>query len=407
MKEVSRVSKRLKVTSAVMAFGLVAALASTMPANAAAKKVNWKTVESVADAGGLDALVAQAQKEGELNLIATPRDWANYGEAIDTFAKAFNIKVNSDNPDGSSAEEIVAIKTTKNMAKMPDVVDIGMSVLDDAAGLLAPYKVANWKDIPNAVKDPDGTWYGAYAGKMALWYDTSVSPAPTKITDLDNAAYKGMVALPGDPTSAQQALIAVIATSIANGGSAANVSKGLDFFKKLKANGNYTPVKGNASNFATGSFKISLGWDYNAIGYTAAAKQIGKTIKYVYPSDAHVQGTPYVLAINKTAPHPAAARLWEEFMFSQVKGKISKDLGANDYKKIKGAKMMAQIMGGQNSYIIGGAHPTTEPAMQAKGLAVASPAGIPVPANWPKMVVPSVDYQNAASEVLKAAWPNL
>ena len=68
---------------------------------------------------------------------------------------------------------------------------------------------------------------------------------------------------------------------------------------------------------------------------------------------------------------------------------------------------MAQIMGGQNSYIIGGAHPTTEPAMQAKGLAVASPAGIPVPANWPKMVVPSVDYQNAASEVLKAAWPNL
>ena len=198
-----------------------------------------------------------------------------------------------------------------------------------------------------------------------------------------------------------------MATSIANGGSAANVAKGIDFFKKLKSNGNFVAVKGNASNFATGSFKISLGWDYNAIGYTAAAQKIGKTIKYVYPSDAHVQGTPYVLAINKTAPHPAAARLWEEFMFSQVKGKISKDLGANDYKKIKGAKMMAQIMGGQNSYIIGGAHPTTEPAMQAKGLAVASPAGIPVPANWPKMVVPSVDYQNAASEVLKAAWPNL
>ena len=236
MKEVSRVSKRLKVTSALMAFGLVAALASTMPASAAAKKVNWKTVESVAAAGGFDALVAQAQKEGELNLIAHPRDWANYGEAIDTFSKAFNIKVNSDNPDGSSAEEIVAIKTTKNMAKMPDVVDIGMSVLDDAAGLLAPYKVANWKDIPNSVKDPDGTWYGAYAGKMALWYDASVSPAPTKIADLDNPAYKGMVALPGDPTAAQQALIAVMATSIANGGSAANVAKGIDFFKKLMYN---------------------------------------------------------------------------------------------------------------------------------------------------------------------------
>ena len=68
---------------------------------------------------------------------------------------------------------------------------------------------------------------------------------------------------------------------------------------------------------------------------------------------------------------------------------------------------MAKIMGGQNTYILGGAHPTTEPAMITKGTAVASPAGIAIPANWPKMVVPSVDYQNAASEVLKQAWPNL
>jgi putative spermidine/putrescine transport system substrate-binding protein len=216
-----------------------------------------------------------------------------------------------------------------------------------------------------------------------------------------------MVALPGDPTAAQQALMSVMATSIANGGSVANVQKGVDFFKTLKSNGNFVAVKGNAANFVAGSFKISIGWDYNAIGYTNEAKKVNKTVKYVYPSDANVQGTPYVLAVNKTAPHPAAARLWEEYMFSQVNGALAAGVGANDWKTLTGTKLMAKIMGGQNTYILGGAHPTTEPAMTPKGSAVASPAGIPIPANWPKMVVPSVDYQNAASEVLKQAWPNL
>ena len=401
--------KKLKVVTGVASLGLISSFALTIPAQAASapKAKAWKVATSAAEGGGLDALVKAAQKEGELNLIATPRDWADYGDAIDTFSKAFHIKINSDNPDGSSAEEIVAIKTTKNLAKMPDVVDIGMSVLDDAQGLLAPYKVRNWGDIPNAVKDPDGQWYGAYAGKLALWYDTSVTPAPTAIKDLSNPAYKGMVALPGDPTAAQQALMSVMATSIANGGSVANVQKGVDFFKTLKSNGNFVAVKGNAANFVAGSFKISIGWDYKAIGYTNEAKKVNKTVKYVYPSDANVQGTPYALAVNKTAPHPAAARLWEEYMFSQVNGALAAGVGANDWKTLTGTKLMAKIMGGQNTYILGGAHPTTEPAMITKGSAVASPAGIPIPANWPKMVVPSVDYQNAASEVLKQAWPNL
>jgi putative spermidine/putrescine transport system substrate-binding protein len=139
----------------------------------------------------------------------------------------------------------------------------------------------------------------------------------------------------------------------------------------------------------------------------AAAKTVGKSVTYVYPADANVLGTPYALAISKTAPHPAAARLGEEYMFSQVNGKFAKGLGANDWKKYTGTKLMSMIIGGQNTYILGGAHPTTEPAMIAKGTAVASPAGIRTPTGWPKAVTPSVDYQDAASQVLKQSWPNL
>lgn len=47
-----------------------------------------------------DDLVKAAQKEGQLTVIALPRNWLNYGEAIDTFAKKYGIKVNELNPDG-------------------------------------------------------------------------------------------------------------------------------------------------------------------------------------------------------------------------------------------------------------------------------------------------------------------
>ena len=43
--------------------------------------------------GGMDALVAAAKKEGTLNVIALPPDWANYGEVIKAFEAKYGIKV--------------------------------------------------------------------------------------------------------------------------------------------------------------------------------------------------------------------------------------------------------------------------------------------------------------------------
>ena len=46
----------------------------------------------------LSAIVAAAKKEGRLNVIALPPDWANYGEIISTFTKKYGIPITSDNP---------------------------------------------------------------------------------------------------------------------------------------------------------------------------------------------------------------------------------------------------------------------------------------------------------------------
>ena len=58
----------------------------------------------------MKALAAAAQKEGQLTVIALPHDWVNYGEMIQTFSDRYGIKVNELNPDGSSGEEVEAIR---------------------------------------------------------------------------------------------------------------------------------------------------------------------------------------------------------------------------------------------------------------------------------------------------------
>ena len=55
-------------------------------------------------------------------------------------------------------------------------------------------------------------------------------------------------------------------------------------------------------------------WDYLGLGFrdTLAGKP---NLQVVIPSDGSIAG-PYVSIVNKTAPHPFAARLWIEYIFS-------------------------------------------------------------------------------------------
>lgn len=395
------------VVAATSAAILVSGLVATLPAQAA---VNYCTVQNLKQAGGMDALVKAAKAEKELNVITLPRDWANYGEAMDLFSKAFGIKINSDNPEGSSAYEIQTIKTAP-ASKQPDVVDIGISVLPDALGigrkpLFAPYKVATWNDIPAEWKDVNGLWYGDYYGLMAISYDASLPKAPTSIKALlTDPAFKGAFALSGDPTSSQQALMGLFAIAAANGGSASNIMPGIEALKASKEAGNFVSVIGNSANYAAGAYKATITWDFNGPGAIASSTAAGKPLKFVIPSDVALQGTPYLQAINAKAPHCAAARLWEEFLYSQNIGKSSKEITAAD-KKLSGSKLFKLIMGGQNIWVAGAAHPITEAAMIKKKTIVEAPEGFAVP-KTAKRIAPSPDQQTDQKAIVVTEWPKL
>lgn len=190
--------------------GALAAAVLTLSACGAAPETttttdgkNAATATSAKDFGGLDALIKAAKKEGTLNAIALPRDWANYGALIDGFEKKYGIKIEVENPDGASQDEINAVTSRKGQDRAPDVLDLGSSFALSAAqqGLLAPYKVAAFADIPEGQKDPKGQWYNDYGGYISIGCDAKrVKECPETFADLLKPQYKGQVALNGNPT---------------------------------------------------------------------------------------------------------------------------------------------------------------------------------------------------------------
>jgi putative spermidine/putrescine transport system substrate-binding protein len=270
--------------------------------------------------GGMDKLVEAAKAEGALSVIALPNDWANYGEMKKAFSAKYPfIKIEDLNPDGSSAQEVEAIKANAGSKgpQAPDVIDVGFTWGDTAKQdkVLQPYKVATWAEMPDALKDAEGYWYGDYYGVMTFEVNTQVvKNVPQDWSDLLKPEYKGQVALAGDPTGSGQAINAVWAAALGNGGSLDNPAPGLDFFKKLNDAGNFVPVIAKPATIAKGETPIALRWDYNALANRDATAG-NPDIAVVVPKSGSLAGV-YVQGISAYSPRPHAARLWMEFLYS-------------------------------------------------------------------------------------------
>ena len=399
-------TKRLVAAATAVALS-VGMVAIATPAKAA---INICKAKNVTEAGGLDALVKAAKKEGKLALITTPRDWANYGAIHDAYEKAFGVKVTVDNPDGSSQYEIDTMKTAPK-SKQPDSIDIGPLVVAQltppgGTPLSSPYKVINWNDIPKAAKDPNGLWYGNYGGKLAIVYNTTLATVPTKASDFTKPEYKGIVGITGDPTSSNQAFMSLLAASIGNGGSKnlSDVTKGLELFKAVKTQAPL--VKVNGTNLATGVAKLGFMWDFNALGIVPAAKAAGLDLKFVYPSDFVLQAPPYINAVNAKSPNCANARLWQEFVYSQNKGKTAAELTAADLK-LSGSKLFAKMQGGQNYFQQSGADPIMSAAMAKKKLLLPSLLDFKVPSTAKVVGPATISDVLAAREQVISSWASL
>ncbi|WP_309104321.1 extracellular solute-binding protein [Microbacterium sp.] len=298
--------------------------------------VDAATATSVEDFGGFEELEAAAREEGQLNVIALPRDWANYGEILDLFAERYpEITINEASPDVSSAEEIQAAKTNEGLDTAPDVFDLGLAVALQNTDVFAPYKVQTWDDIPDALKEPTGLFVGDYGGYMSIGYDSSKYEAPAELADLLSADYKGAVAINGDPTQAGAAFAAVGLTTIQSDGTLDDFQPGIDFFSEMQKAGNLLKVDVTTATVASGETPVVFDWDY----LNASHRADNPNWEVVVFDGVGYAGY-YNQAVNKDAPHPAAARLWQEFLYSDEVQNLWLDGGARP------ARMEAMIEAG-------------------------------------------------------------
>ena len=325
-------------------------------------------------------LVAAAKKEGRLNTIALPPDWANYGEIMSTFSKKYGIPITNDNPDGSSAQENEAVRSLKGDSRAPDVVDDGpaFAISGTAEGLFGKYFNRNFGTIPRSMKDTRGFWTGDYWGAVSIGYNSNIIKSPPKTwKDLLKGEYKGKVALNGSPLTSGSAVAGVFSAALANGGSLTNVGPGIDFFAQLKSSGNFIPVQSTPQTVASGQTPISIDWDYLNLAYVKEFPAAGWKVSI--PSDG-VYGAYYCQAINATGPHPFAARLWEEFLYSDQ---------------------------GQLLWLKGFSHPARFQDMAARNVIPKSLlAALPAASIYAKVKFATSGQQTAAKALIASQWPS-
>jgi putative spermidine/putrescine transport system substrate-binding protein len=361
--------------------------ASEQPAApATTEATNTQTASTAPAADPMAALIEAAKKEGQLTTIALPHDWCNYGEVIQTFKDKYGLQVNELNPDAGSGDEIEAIKANKDNKgpQAPDVIDVGLSFgpSSKAEGLLQPYKVATWDSIPDSAKDAEGHWYGDYYGVLALQVNSDiVKTLPQDWSDLLKPDYKNAVALAGDPRASNQAIQGVYAAGLSSaGGDAAKAGDaGLKFFADLNKAGNFVPVIGKAASLAQGSTPIIIRWDYNALADRDTLKGNPK-VDVVIPKTGVVAGV-YVQAISAYAPHPNAAKLWMEHLYSDE---------------------------GQLLWLKGYCHPIRFNDLVKNGKVPQEMLDkLPPAAAYEAAVFPSLDQQAAAKEVITKQWDSV
>jgi putative spermidine/putrescine transport system substrate-binding protein len=339
--------------------------------------VDAATATSAKDFGSMDALVAAAKKEGRINIIATPGDWANYQQIFDGFTKKYGITINPSQDSASSQEEIDAAKKLKGQDTAPDTFDIGSSVALANTQYFAPYKPTGWDDIPADQKESTGLWKVGYYGVMSVGYDANkIKSAPKTFDDLLTSDFKGAVALNGNPTQAAAAAGAVAYADLQAGGTLDDLTPGVDWFSKLKKAGNWNAADGKPNTIASGETPVLLDWSFNQKGYATSDTIKGGGVDWKY---VVLPGTAYVgyynQAINKDAPHPAAARLWEEYLYSDD---------------------------AQNAWLKGGAYPARVDAMQKAGTLDTAE----FPGKLDKVAVMTDKQATDAGALLNAKWAN-
>jgi putative spermidine/putrescine transport system substrate-binding protein len=339
------------------------------------------TPSAAAGAAGpvdLATLTAAAKAEGTVYQTGIPPEWVNYQAIFDLWKSKYGLKIDGTATEGeySSGQELDSIKNTGK----PDVGDVGLSFAVQAKqqSLSQPYKHSFWADIPDSSKDADGYWCCNYWGAQSFVVNTDAVKIPIKDwNDLLDPSLKNAVGIDGDPTKANDAFFAVWSAALAKGGGIDNIQPGIDFMNQLQSSGNLTAARASTANVLSGEVKIAIKWDYLGLADRDTAKG-APNITVTIPATGSL-ASPYADIVAVKAPHPNAAKLWQELIYSDE----------------------AQLL-----FLKGYAHPIRYDALQAAGKIPADLAAkLPSADLYKKVtIVTNIDKITAAKTTLGTGW---
>ena len=242
-----------------------------------------------------------------------PPQWADWATQLKVIKEELGYQVPFDNKNsGQTLSQLLA----EQNSPVADVAYYGVSFGITAAekGVTESYQPANWEQIPDGLKDPQGHWFTIHSGTLGLFVNVDAldgKPVPQRWQDLLDPAYKGMIGYL-DPSSAFVGYAGAVAINGALGGDLDNFEPGLNFLAKLQENDPIVPKQTAYARVLSGEIPIMLDYDFNA--YRAKYKD-GANVQFVIPEEGSVV-VPYVMSLVKNSPNPEKGRKILDFVLS-------------------------------------------------------------------------------------------
>lgn len=264
------------------------------------------------------ALVQSAKKEGKVvwyTSLALPSSTA-IANAFQKKYEGVEVEVHR---TGSQRVLQRVMQETAAGIKNVDLIhtsDAGHFVLLSEKGLLLQYTPKAVEPFPDGFKDKNGYYFGMRATLSVIAYNpkiVSAKEAPKTWKDLLDSKWRGkeVTAHPG-----YSGIIVTHVLAIVN-------LYGWDYFRDLAKNKLHLVQSANDPAGVVASGERPIGVNGSEYFYYKTKKQ-GNPIRIVYPKE----GVPLVVspvAIAKNAPHPNAAKLFVEFVFSKESQQLLAD----------------------------------------------------------------------------------